>query len=298
MNGVLQNSEIQPTAAADPRTQIFKWVTQTVDGSTVHGVENELLVLQKMLEKPTIGGGGDGFRAIGIIGVRGIGKSTIARAFLQKSEVKSKFLPRIWISMSRNFTEDDDPKIALLKRILITLGVDTKFPGGETLGSLLYALRLQLRGKRYLIVLDDVQEFKTEKEQNDWYWDLNSCEKIGEKLRDGFPKGNGGVVILTSRSEKAAKAMVGEGNLRCLVPQKDPESFWEIFRQEVVKDGVSIPDEILNFKELKVKLLKKCGGLPLIAKMMGEIQFKKELEKKKNTEQKKKIDDDEIPTKC
>uniref|UniRef100_A0A0A0KKR5 NB-ARC domain-containing protein n=1 Tax=Cucumis sativus TaxID=3659 RepID=A0A0A0KKR5_CUCSA len=292
MNSLLQNSETQPTAPAETRTRISEWVTQTVDGSTVHGVENELLVLQKMLDIPPISGGGNGFRAIGIIGVRGIGKSTISRAFLQNPEVKSKFLPRIWISMSENFTEDADPKIALLKRILISLGVDTKFPGGETLGSLLYALRLQLRGKRYLIVLDDVQEFKTEEEQNDWYWDLNSCEKNGEKLRDGFPKGNGGAVILTSRSENAAKAMVGEGNLRCLVPHKDPESFWEIFRQEVVKDGISIPDEILNFKELKVKLLKKCGGLPLIAKMMGEIQFKKELEKKKNTEQQRREEED------
>ncbi|XP_038874914.1 probable disease resistance protein At4g19060 [Benincasa hispida] len=275
MNGELHNSEILP--ADQPKTQISRWVTEPVAGSTVHGVENELLVLQKMLQKPP-SGGGKGFRAIGIIGVRGIGKSTICRALLQDREVKSKYFPRIWVSMSRNFTEDRDPKIALLKRMLSSLGVDTNFPGGETLGGLLYAVRLQLRGKRYLIVLDDVQEFKTGEEQSDWYWDLNSCEKIGEKLRDGFPKGNGGAVIVTSRSEKAAKAMVGEGNLRCLVPHKDPESFWKIFWQEVGENGNSISDPP-NLEVLKVELLKKCGGLPFIAKMMGKIQFQNELQR-------------------
>lgn len=282
MNGEIQNSEILP-AEAQP---IPTWVTEPFDGSTVHGVENELLVLQKMLEKPPARGG-NGFRAIGIIGVRGIGKSTISRALLQNPEVKSKFLPRIWVSMSRNSTEDDDPKIALLQRILTSLGVDTNFPGVQTLGGLLYALRLQLRGKRYLIVLDDVQEFETGEEQSNWYSDLNSLEKIGEKLRDGFPKENGGAVILTSRSEKAAKAMVGEGNLRCLVPQKDPEIIWKIFRQEIGKNGDLIPHDLPNLKDLKLELLKKCGGIPLAAKMMGEIQFNIMSKQKKNTEQRK-----------
>ncbi|XP_022158636.1 probable disease resistance protein At4g19060 [Momordica charantia] len=280
MNGDLQNSEIQP-AAAEPKTIISTWVSETVDGSAVHGVENELMVLQKMLGKRHGGGGdGDGFRAIGIVGVGGIGKSTICQAFLQNPEVKSKFLPRIWVSMSTNSTGDDpDPKIALVKRILISLGVEKNFLAAQTLGRLLYALRLQLRGKSYLIVLDDAKEQQTQEEQ-EWYSDLNhSSEKIGEKLRDGFPKGGGGAVIVTSRSERAAKLMVGDQNLRCLVAQKDPESFWEIFRQQVENNGGNSINNPSNLKELKVELLKKCGGLPLAAKMMGQIKLQEENKK-------------------
>ncbi|XP_022996103.1 probable disease resistance protein At4g19060 [Cucurbita maxima] len=274
MNATPPDSEIHPT---QPETKISRWVAETVDESTIHGVENELLVLRKMLEKPEVDGGGNGFRAIGVTGVRGIGKSTVCRAFLQNPEVKSKFLPRIWVSMSRIFSEDRDTKIAVLKRILISLGVgiDTNIPGEQTVRRLLYALRLQLRGKRYLVVLDDVQESETEEEQNG-FWDLNCSQKTGENFRDGFPRGEGGAIIVTSRSEKAAKGMVGEGNLRRLVPQKDPESLWKIFWQEVAKDGDSSLHRHRhhsNLKETKVEVMKKCGGLPLAAKMMGQIKF-------------------------
>lgn len=245
-----------------PKTQISRWETDPVPKSTIHGVENELLVLQKLL------GGVTGFRAIGIIGVRGIGKSTVCRALLQDPEVKSKFLPRIWVSMSRDLS-----KIALLKRILTCLGVEADLPGGQTVGGLLHALRLQLRGKRYLIVLDGVEE------EGNGFGDLNSGD-----LRDGFPRGKGGAVIVTSRSEKAAKAMVGEGNLRRLVPQKDPESFWQIFWQEAVSNGGSIPDPP-NLAELKVELLNKCGGLPLAAKMMGQIQNQNRIHQQEQDEE-------------
>lgn len=274
MNGQPPPPEIH-SSDDQTKTKISKWDTDRVDGSTVHGVETELLVMQKMLGKPH-GRAGNGFKAIGIIGVRGIGKSTICRAFLQNPQVKSEYIPRIWVSLSRNFTEDRDPKIALLKRILISLGTNpnTNFSGdGQTLAGLLYAVRLQLRGKRYLIVLDDAQEFGTEEGQN-WYSDLNCWKTFGENLRDGFPRGNEGAVIVTSRSEKAAKFMVGEENLLCLVPQKNPESFWEIFWQEVVRDGDDDSSYTPpNLEEMKVELLKKCGGLPLAAKMMGRIKF-------------------------
>ncbi|KAA0058848.1 putative disease resistance protein [Cucumis melo var. makuwa] len=86
-----------------------------INGSTVDGVENDLLVLQKMLEKPPING-------------------------------------------SRNDVDQSESS-----------EVDTKFLGGKTLDSFLYAIQLQLRGKWYLIEVDDVQEFKTKEEQNDWY---------------------------------------------------------------------------------------------------------------------------------
>ncbi|BBH07459.1 P-loop containing nucleoside triphosphate hydrolases superfamily protein [Prunus dulcis] len=264
-NGV---SSSQDTETSSRDTEISRWTTHVVDDSKVYGFDDNVVSMEKLLlEKESH----DRFKAVGIVGREGIGKTTLCQLIFNKPEVKNNFLPRIWVCMARHPDDNEDPKLAIVKRMLVQLGVEKKmvsfiFNEKRGLEGLLCALHLQLVGKRYLIVLDDARETDT------WYGKLDSCLTSDKKWDDGFafglPKGNGGRVIVTSRNEELAKMMVGEENIHRLLPLSDPESCWKIFEDAVEDDpNLSYPSDL---EDLKLEINQKCGGLPLAAKMMGQ----------------------------
>ncbi|ONH95578.1 hypothetical protein PRUPE_7G078700 [Prunus persica] len=268
--GSNQNIDEQIVSISSKDMEPFRWSTRSVDASKVYGFDDDVLSMEKLLVQQE---SRDRFKAIGFVGREGIGKTTLCQLVFNKPEVKNNFLPRIWVCMARDPDghEGEDLKVAIVKRMLVYLGVGKEtvksiFDEKHGLEGLLCALYQQLVGKRYLIVLDDARE------TDSWYGQLDSCLSRDKKWDDGFafgfPKGHGGRVIATSRNEEVAKMMVGEKNIHHLLPLSDPDICWAIFKDTVEDDRALL--NASNLDDLKLEIKLKCGGLPLAAKMMGQ----------------------------
>ncbi|KAK8485168.1 hypothetical protein V6N13_076845 [Hibiscus sabdariffa] len=221
----------------------------------------------------------DSFRLLGVVGMLGVGKTALCRLILNEKDVKQHYFPRILVTLS----ESKEPKSMekVVERMLEHLGVEegiidtisreNKLPG------LLYALHLRLKGKKFLIVLDDVNE-------KDPYYEMLAC-----CLRDGhgFPKAHGGAVILNGRHEKAIKKIVGEGNVHGVELLSCHDDCWEIYQTLALgEDGIHLHPRIGEAsQEVKEELKKKCGGLPLAARIMGELKYREKKTASTVTEQ-------------
>ncbi|XAR66367.1 hypothetical protein NMG60_11012576 [Bertholletia excelsa] len=254
--------------------QDYRESTREVDRAKVHGFKDKVKTLQWQLV--TQNADDSPFRAIGIVGMRGVGKTTLSQLIFCHEEVKNHFLPRLWVCLSEQPKEDEDKRKVIVKRMLTSLGVEEgviksiDHGTDDGLKRLLFALRLQLTGKRYLMILDDL--WNTEGKMKDFCLDVAEELKCDEKLAYGLPKGRGGAIIVTSRTEEVVKGMVGEGNLKVLEPLKDDkDSIWKIFKESAEENGKKLTKELDSLKE---RIVDKCAGLPLAAKMLGDIANK------------------------
>lgn len=222
-------------------------VSKSKPPANVHGFGNEELHLQKLLSNR---GTDDQFRAIGVVGVAGVGKTTLCQRIFHKPDVKTQFVPRIWVcTMSGQKTAE-----SIVKRILKRLGVDdgtTNSFEGQGLAFLDYVLQQQLIGKRYLIVLDDFE-------------DMEVCKHLSKVL----PRGYGERLIITSRDVKLTTEMVGEENLHQLQPLSDQESCWLIYRDSVRDKDAQLKSQAR--KDLEETLEKLQGQNESDAMLMEE----------------------------
>ncbi|MBA0805990.1 hypothetical protein Gohar_005468, partial [Gossypium harknessii] len=239
-------------------------IYQPVELGKVHGFDYDKMTLKMLLlnEKSQQ----DELKLLGVVGMVGVGKTTLCRLILEEEQVKQSYFPRLLITMSgsmekvvENMLEHLGVELAEIKS---SIANENKLPG------LLYALHLKLEGKKFLIVLDNVKEEDEyyEKPISDVKKEGEYCDKLISCLKSGhgFPKGYGGAVILNGRNEEAIKEIVGERNLHRLQLLSDPNDCLYIYRSSAFGD-IDHPDALTNEtlpSKPNEELKKKCGGLP------------------------------------
>lgn len=260
-------------------------------GHKIHGFDNEIKSLKNFLLDHKVY---NEFKSLVVVGEYGVGKTALCKTIFNDEDVKSVYAPRIWVSMHSTERSEEglDGKISVLKKILTVLGVEVsildkikkdavdecKSNDGESakekeLSALLYALHLNLRWKKYLIVFDDVRE---EDNWNEMLQDdvekLKKDKRWGKYLSDGFPKGSGGRVIYTTRDENknlAKKLVAEEHEIHRLWPLTDSLSVWRIYDEARIENGEDDPPR--NDKKCIEELMNKSRGLPLAVRLLATL---------------------------
>ncbi|XP_030964867.1 putative disease resistance protein RGA3 [Quercus lobata] len=185
------------------------------------------------------------YRVISLVGMGGIGKTTLAQLAYNHPDVQAHFQKRMWICVSDPFDQCKVAK-AIIKE------VDPKHgPLDDTeLQTLLCEIQDLIKEKKYFLVLDDV-------------WTEHSEE--WEPFKHAFENGvRGSRILVTTRKLTVAK-MIGSAlpiNLEVL----SDEDCWLIFRM-----AFSNEEDLKNLEDLGRKLAFKCKGLPLAAKLLGSL---------------------------
>ncbi|OMO50848.1 Disease resistance protein [Corchorus capsularis] len=218
-----------------------------VDQSQVYGRREDLRKIVHMLlsSDPSIW-------VIPIIGIGGIGKTTLAQLVYNDQSLDGHFDIKIWVSLYDNFSS---------KRLVCEiLECVTKHRNESSqLGVLQLQLQGSLCGKKYLLVLDDV-----------WNDDRDEWDKVRNLLRCGA---EGSRIIVTTRSEKVASVMTSSPPYHLEALTED--DCWTLFKQQAFASGEE--DSFSTLLPIGRRIIGKCKGMPLAAKLLGgSLRFKRE----------------------
>ncbi|KAM3750137.1 hypothetical protein ACB098_04G014600 [Castanea mollissima] len=178
-----------------------------IDNSEVVGREDRVLEIVKLVTNTT----SEKLSVIPIVGMAGLGKTTLAKLVYNHELVKSHFNKKIWVCVSDDF---DEKKI--LRGILESLTGNSSLL--ETNNAILEKLKKELEEGRYLLVLDDVWNDESLK------WDtLISCLL-------GITSNIGNNVIVTTRKDNVANIT---GTLpQCHLEKLSDNECWSIIKKK------------------------------------------------------------------
>ncbi|CAI9106721.1 OLC1v1005940C1 [Oldenlandia corymbosa var. corymbosa] len=183
---------------------------------------------------------------VSIVGMAGIGKTTLAKKVYCDPSVTNYFHVCLWCTVSQIWN-----KSSLLFNIINRLGeksLDELSKMSED--DLANTLRRCLKRKRYLIILDDV-------------WDA----EVWIGLRNSFPDdSNGSRILLTSRYENVALNIRPDSKPHLLRFLTNAES-WELLQNKMCFEE-GCPQELLARGK---GIATRCKGLPLMILMVAGV---------------------------
>ncbi|KAM5585210.1 putative disease resistance RPP13-like protein 1 [Rosa sericea] len=218
--------------------------TSLVVESSVYGRDEEKEAIIKLLLAD--GMTGNKTDVLPIVGMGGLGKTTLAQLVYNDDRVKQHFDHQSWFCVSEGF---DVTKITRA----IYGAVASQTCNITDLDMLQVKLKTTLIGKKFLFVLDDV-------------WTVNIME--WDLLSRPFESGaHGSKIIVTTRDEGVACRM---GTLQSQhLMQLSEENCWLLFEKHACKNGGVTADP--SHEMIGKQIVQKCKGLPLAAKSLGDL---------------------------
>ncbi|KAK6776755.1 hypothetical protein RDI58_027756 [Solanum bulbocastanum] len=226
--------------------------TSLVDDSGIFGRQNEIEnLIGRLLSKDTKG---KNLAVVPIVGMGGLGKTTLAKAVYNDERVQKHFGLKAWFCVSEAYDA-----FRITKGLLQEIG-STDLKVDDNLNQLQVKLKEKLNGKKFLVVLDDL-------------WNDNYPE--WDDLRNLFLQGDiGSKIIVTTRKESVA-LMMGSGAIYMGILSS--EDSWALFKRHSLENRD--PEEHPEFEEVGKQIADKCKGLPLALKALaGVLRCKSEVD--------------------
>ncbi|KAK6146619.1 hypothetical protein DH2020_020488 [Rehmannia glutinosa] len=218
--------------------------------NTVVGLDNDLVHIKDQLTRLPYN-----LEILTIVGMGGIGKSTLAKIVYDDPLIVYHFYVRAWITVSQEY-QVKNILLGLIRSVAqLTDDIYASYDDSEqhhivlkdridqlSDQKLAEQLYKSLKGKRYLIVIDDI-------------W----CNTAWDDVKRSFPDDkNGSRIILTSRNKEVALYVNSDyppHHMRFL----SVDEGWELLKLKVFsKQGC--PPEL---EEIGKQIADKCQGLPL-----------------------------------
>ncbi|KAG4383941.1 hypothetical protein GLYMA_13G184900v4 [Glycine max] len=187
---------------------------------------------------------------LSIVGMGGMGKTTLAQLVFNDPRIEeARFDVKAWVCVS-----DDFDAFRVTRTILEAITKSTD--DSRDLEMVHGRLKEKLTGKRFLLVLDDV-----------WNENRLKWEAVLKHLVFGA---QGSRIIATTRSKEVASTMRSEEHL---LEQLQEDHCWKLFAKHAFQDDNIQPNP--DCKEIGMKIVEKCKGLPLALKTMGSLLHNK-----------------------
>ncbi|XP_071931696.1 disease resistance protein RGA2-like [Coffea arabica] len=195
--------------------------------------------------------------AIAIVGIGGLGKTTLAKLVYNDERIVRNFGLRMWISVYNQFNLK-----SIMEKIL-ACGIEfdnfemeaekNRVTEKLEMEQLQILVREKLSGKRYLLVVDDV-----------WSENRDIWIQLSELLQGGRW---GSKIAVTTRSQKVAFALDAEYTY--MLQALPDDASWNLFKQLAFRKGPE--DKHPSLVQIGKNIVKKCHGVPLAIRTLGSM---------------------------